>query len=57
MTYPSRQDFATTTAAFWQRDAAFWTRYEQRTQAAHGNSRAAAYLTEAMNYKPHQSEY
>ena len=57
MTYESRQFFATTNAIFWQKDANFWTRYGQRTRAAEGHVRAADYLNEVINHRPHQAEY
>jgi hypothetical protein len=57
MTYESRQSFATTNAIFWQKDASFWTRYDQRARAAHSHVRAADYLNEVINHKPHQAEY
>jgi hypothetical protein len=57
MTYESRQSFATTNAIFWQKDANFWTRYDQRTKANQSHVRAADYLNELINHKPHQAEY
>ena len=57
MTYESRQFFVTTNAIFWQKDANFWTRYGQRTRAAEGHVRAADYLNEVINHRPHQAEY
>jgi hypothetical protein len=57
MTYESRHSFATTCSIYWQKDAAFWTRYDQRTKGNQSHVRAADYLNEVINHKPHQAEY
>lgn len=57
MTYCSNQDFATSTAKYWQTDVDFWTRYDQRSRAAYGQQKFSQHLHAAINHKPHQSEY
>ena len=57
MTYQSSQDFATSTAKYWQTDLAFWTRYNQRSRAAYGQQKASQHLHVAINHRPHQAEY
>ncbi len=57
MTLQSDQDFATTTALYWQTDLAFWTRYNQRSRAAYGQQKVSQHLHVAINHRPHQAEY
>ena len=57
MTYCSNQDFATSTAKYWQTDVNFWTRYDQRSRAAYGQQKFTQHLHAAINHQPHQSEY
>ena len=55
--YESRQDWATKCAKFWQKDAAFWTRYGCPSTAKYSYQRQSEYLNEAMGYRKDQPEY
>ena len=55
--YESRQDWATKSSLFWQKDGQFWSRYGQTSKANYSRQRQSAYLNEAMGYRKDQPEY